>query len=150
MSQKIKRVTAFLLCLSMLLGTVAALAINVFAADEKENLKKGEFVFAPHTYTEGDLGDFYYYTDEVFSGSALNYNEHLATMSMILAASSISSQDSDANYEVKSRNLAHLFREWDFAGFSFSSAAKTFIANAATVPKSIDKHSKNAVTLLIF
>ena len=118
MSQKFKRITAFLLCVALLLGTFATLTINVFATDEKENLKKGEFVFAPHTYTEGDLNDIYYYTDEVFSGSALNYNEHLATMSMILAASSISSQDPDADYEVKSRNLSHLLREWDFTEFS--------------------------------
>ena len=61
--------------------------------------------------------DIYYYTDAVFSESAFTYNEHLATMSMILAASSISSQDADATYDDKSRNLGYLLREWDFVGF---------------------------------
>lgn len=116
MLQKFKKITAIFLSLVILAGTFSTLAIH--AADEKSSLKKGEFVFAPHTYTEGDLTDIYYYTDDVFSGSALDYNEHLATMSMILAAASISSQEPDATYEVKSNNLRHLLREWDFGEFA--------------------------------
>ena len=117
MNQKFKKITAVLLSLMMIVGVFANLAAVVSATDENEDAEKGEFIYAPHTYTEGDLEDIYYYTDSVFSGSATEYNEHLATMSMILAAASISSQDADASYEVKSRNLSSLLRSWDFVGF---------------------------------
>ena len=115
MGQQFKKITAIFLCALMIAGTFAS---AVSAASVNGGVKKGEFTFAPHTYTDGDLTDIYYYTDEVFSGSAIDYNEHLATMSMILAASSISSQDADADYDVKSRNLSYLLREWDFKGFA--------------------------------
>ena len=117
MCQNLKRIMAALLSILMFMGTFTTLAVSVFANDETAEIKKGEFTFAPHTYTDGDLTDIYYYTDEVFSESALDYNEHLATMSMILAAASISSQDKEATYEVKSNNLHYLLKEWGFTGF---------------------------------
>ena len=117
MIQKVKKITAFLLSIVVLAGALAT-SMTISAANEDADIKKGEFIFAPHTYPDGDLSDIYYYTDSVFSGSAFDYNEHLATMSMIMAAASISSQDADADYAVKSRNLSYLFREWDFTGFS--------------------------------
>lgn len=117
MIQKVKKITAFLLSIVVLAGALAT-SMTISAANEDSDIKKGEFIFAPHTYPDGDLSDIYYYTDSVFSGSAFDYNEHLATMSMIMAAASISSQDADADYAVKSRNLSYLFREWDFTGFS--------------------------------
>ena len=112
-----KRITALLMSIVMLVGIFAVHAMNVSAASAEGEVKKGEFIFAPHTYTEGDLSDIYYYTDAVFSESAFEYNEHLATISMILASASISSQDPDASYDIKSRNLHYLFREWDFTCF---------------------------------
>lgn len=124
MRDNFKRITAFLMSIVMLAGTFAVLAISGSAASVEEDVKKGEFIFAPHTYTEGDLSDIYYYTDAVFSGSAFEYNEHLATMSMILASASISSQDPDASYDVKSRNLNYLFREWDFMCFDVNEEYK--------------------------
>ena len=117
MRQHFTRIKAAMLGVLMMIGVFASMAVTVSAADEKAGVKKGEFTFAPHTYTDGDLTDIYYYTDEVFFGSAFNYNEHLATMSMILASASISSQDADAGYDVKSRNLSYLLREWDFSDF---------------------------------
>ena len=115
MGQQFKKITAIFLCVLMIAGMFAS---TVNAASINDGVKKGEFIFAPHTYMDGDLTDIYYYTDEVFSGSAIDYNEHLATMSMILAVASISSQDADADYSVKSRNLSYLLREWDFTGFA--------------------------------
>ena len=117
MGKNFKRMTAFFLSLMMLVGLVATTA-PARAAEETDNVQKGEFTFAPHTYMDGDLTDIYYYTDEVFSGSAYEYNAHLATMSMILASASISSQEKDAIYEVKSDNLRYLLEEWDFDGFA--------------------------------
>ena len=115
MGQQFKKITAIFLCVLMIAGMFASTAT---ASSGNGGLKKGEFIFAPHTYTDGDLTDIYYYTDEVFFGSAIDYNEHLATMSMILASASISSQEADAGYEIKSQNLSYLFREWDFTGFA--------------------------------
>ena len=115
MNRKLTRIAAVLLSLLMLASTCATAVAA--ATDNAAEIKKGEFIFAPHTYTEGNLTDIYYYTDAVFSDSALNYNEHLATMSMIMAAASISSLEEDAPYDVKSDNLRYLFREWDFVEF---------------------------------
>ena len=117
MSWNFKRMTAVFLSLMLLVGMFTTAAAPVLAAENTDAVQKGEFVFAPHSYMDGDLSDIYYYTDSVFSGSAYDYNEHLATISMILASASISSQDADAGYEVKSRNLSYLLREWDFTGF---------------------------------
>ena len=115
MIQKFQKITAISLCLLMVAGMLAS---TVSAASAGGGVKKGEFAFASHWYTGEDLTDIYYYTDEVFSDSALDYNEHLATMSMILAISSVGSRDANADHGVRSRNLSHLFREWDFTGFS--------------------------------
>ena len=117
MYSKIKKITAILMSIAILMGSLAVLAIGAYATDEEDEVKKGEFTYAPHTYTDGDLTDIYYYTDGVFSGVSTDYNEHLATMSMILAAASISSQEPDATYDIKSQNLINLFREWDFTGY---------------------------------
>jgi len=56
---------------------------------------KGEFSFSPHLVYGQDLTDNFIYSDDYFSGSGYEYNSHLATMSMVLAASSISSQEED-------------------------------------------------------
>ena len=69
----IQKITAFLLSILVLAGSFAA-TTTVLAANADAAVKKGDFVFAPHTYPYGDLSDIYYYTDSVFSGSAFDYN----------------------------------------------------------------------------
>ena len=120
MYSKIKKITAILMSIAILMGSLAVLAVGIHASEEEDEVKKGGFIYAPHTYTDGDLTDIYYYTDGVFSGLSSEYNEHLATMSMILAAASISSQEPDVPYDFKSQNLQYLFREWDFTGFDMN------------------------------
>lgn len=117
MKNNLKRALSLFLGLILCLSSFSALAISVFAEEGGTGLKKGEFTYAPHTYTEGDLTDYYYYSDDFFNGSATEYNPQLATMSMTVAAASISSQDQDATYEVKSRNLESLMIDLDFWGF---------------------------------
>ena len=117
MIQSFKKITAVFLSIAMLVGVLATTVLAVPVNDEDTGIKSGEFTYAPHTYTEGDLTDIYYYTDAVFFESATNYNEHLATMSMILAAASISSQEKDSTYETKSSNLNSLLNRWEFVGF---------------------------------
>ena len=120
MYSKIKKITAIMMSFAILMGSLAVLAVGIHASEEEDEVKKGGFIYAPHTYTDGDLTDIYYYTDGVFSGLSTEYNEHLATMSMILAAASISSQEPDVPYDFKSQNLQYLFREWDFTGFDMN------------------------------
>ena len=120
MFSKIKKITAIMMSIAILMGSLAVLAVGIHASEEEDEVKKGGFIYAPHTYTDGDLTDIYYYTDGVFSGLSTEYNEHLATMSMILAAASISSQEPDVPYDFKSQNLQYLFREWDFTGFDMN------------------------------
>lgn len=117
MKNNLLRVMALVLGLVILTSAFSVITVNVFAEEDKNDILKGEFTYAPHTYTEGDLTDIYYYSDSFFSGSANEYNEHLATASMILAAASISSQEPDAEYATKSINLSNLLRDWDFVGF---------------------------------
>lgn len=113
MKNKLQKVIAQLLVVAMCISLLSTFTLAAPADD----VQSGVFTYAPHTYAGGDLMDTYYYSDKVFDGSAVEYNEHLATMSMILAASSISSQDADADYPVKSRNLSYLLNEWAFTGF---------------------------------
>lgn len=117
MKRNAKRVMSLLLSVVMIAASFSVLTTSIFAQTEDLNLKKGTFKFAPHTVLDEDLEDYYYYTDRMFDGSAFDYNEHLATMSMILCAASISSQDVDADYEVKSRNIEALMIDLDFWGF---------------------------------
>lgn len=121
MKNSVKKVLAVLLATLMLASALSVLAISVSATGTYSDLKRGEFTFAPHTVLDQDLTDYYYYSDSFFSGSALTYNPQLSTMSMILAAASISSQDLDAEYADKSRNLEELFLDLDFWGFDVNS-----------------------------
>lgn len=115
MKRILKRAISLLLGLLMCIGAFATAAVTAFA--EEDDLQKGEFTYAPHTYPDGDLTDIYYYTDSLFTGSALEYNAHLATMSMILAAASISSQEPEVDYSVKNQNLLNLLRDIGFRSF---------------------------------
>lgn len=116
MKNRFTRAAAALLSLLLCLGTLSALTLQSFA-EQEEDLQKGDFAYAPHTYTEGDLSDIYYYTDAFFDGPATEYDPHLATMSMILAAASIGSQEKGVAYVDKSQNLDLLLRDLDFSNF---------------------------------
>lgn len=117
MKNSTKRIVTILLAAVICISSLSVLTMNVFAEDDSANIKKGTFIFAPHTYMDGDLIDNYYYTDEFFEGSAFDYNDHLATMSMLLAASSISSQEPGVDYPDKSKNLEDLLSQLDFFDF---------------------------------
>lgn len=118
-----KKVMALFLGIALCAGT--AMPLTTAAAERSEEVEKGEFAYAPHTYTDGDLVDIYYYSDSFFSGSALEYNEHLATTSMILAAASIATRQPGVSDSDKSGNLAYLFREFDFLSFDVNEAYTT-------------------------
>lgn len=118
MNRLLKITSALALSCILSFSSLSVLAVQAFADDaEQTQIQKGDFIYAPHTYTEGDLRDIYYYSDNFFEGSAEEYNAHLATMSMIVCSASISSQEPGVDYRDKSRNLQYLFREIDFSGF---------------------------------
>ena len=73
------------LALCIASGNAAAVS-----AEETHDVKKYTYHFCPHEITDTDYTDEISYSDEFFSGTAAEYNEHLATASMSLASSSIS------------------------------------------------------------
>ena len=118
MCPKLKKIIAILMTVAILVTSLAALSVGVYAAEDQDGVKKGEYKYAPNTYSDEDLTDIYYYSDEAFAKSSTEYNEHLATMSMILASASFGSHGAEDSYELLSDNLIHLFREWDFTGYN--------------------------------
>lgn len=72
---------------------------------------RGEFTYGPHE-SSVDLTDSYIYSDDYFKTSSYTANEHLATMSMQMAAASISSEDAD--YLNKSQNVTALLTALGF------------------------------------
>ena len=118
MCPKLKKIIAILMTVAILVTSLAALSVGVSAAEDQAGVKKGEYKYASTIYTDEDLTDIYYYSDEAFEKSSTEYNEHLATMSMIMSSASIVSHDTEGSYELQSDNLIHLFREWDFTGYN--------------------------------
>lgn len=112
-----QRFIAIMLGVALCIGLFLPLAVNTYAEeDSKANVQKGEFTFAPHTVLNEDLTDIYYYSDDFFTQTAYEYNYHLATTSMILAATSISSQELGVGYDDKSRNLVDFLLDIGFRG----------------------------------
>lgn len=81
-------------------------------AQDDGTFLRGSFTFGPHENTK-DLTDTFIYSDDYFSGSSYTANEHLATMSMQMAAASISSEDTN-DYTDKSQNVQALLTALGF------------------------------------
>lgn len=81
-------------------------------AQDDGTFLRGSFTFGPHENTN-DLTDTFIYSDDYFSGSSYTANEHLATMSMQMAAASISSEDTN-DYTDKSQNVQALLTALGF------------------------------------
>lgn len=122
MKSSFKRLTALALCIMLSLSSLSVITVSAEQEQKPSDLIKGDFVYAPHTYMDGDLEDIFYYSDTMFDGSSLEYNPHLATMSMVLASASISSQEIGITYDRKSQNLAALLRDIDFCNFQINEA----------------------------
>lgn len=99
----------------LLTGGIADGMVTARAAETNSNLKIGWFEYAPHS--EGDLDDIYIYSDEWFKNPATEYNASLATMSMQLAAGSISSQKEG---NLKSHNITALLEKWGFEDIRYN------------------------------
>ena len=114
-----QRLTSLALaCALMLSLSVPALATQEgeptsprATAQDDGTFLRGSFTFGPHENTN-DLTDTFIYSDDYFSGSSYTANEHLATMSMQMAAVSISSED--AEYPNKSQNVQALLTALGF------------------------------------
>ena len=108
------RLGALALTAVLALGLCApALAADRATSVEDGEFLKGTFTFGPHVVTS-DLTDTFIYSDNYFSGSSYEANEHLVTMSMQLAVSSISSEDTGDDYTTKSQNVQALLRALRF------------------------------------
>ena len=102
---------ALVVCL-MLSLCVPALAADRATAKKDGAFLRGTFTYGPHE-SDADLTDDFIYSDQYFSGSSYTANEHLATMSMQMAAASISSEDA-RGYSEKSQNVQALLTALGF------------------------------------
>ena len=131
-----KRIAALLLALCCVM-TVPAGAFSVVSGD---GIQTGTFLFSPHNGAPGeDKIDTYVYSDQFFADSAYTENKHLATMSMIMASASISSER--AGYDRKSQNLEDLLTKLGFEGFAtndcYKSQPQTDTMGAAAAYKNV-------------
>lgn len=107
-----QRLGAAALVVCLMLGLcVPALAADRATAKKDGVFLRGTFTYGPHE-SDTDLTDDFIYSDQYFSGSSYTANEHLATMSMQMAAASISSEDAD--YPGKSQNVQALLSALGF------------------------------------
>ena len=107
-----QRLGAAALVVCLMLGLcVPALAADRATAKKDGAFLRGTFTYGPHE-SDADLTDDFIYSDRYFSGSSYTANEHLATMSMQMAAASISSEDTD--YPEKSQNVQALLTALGF------------------------------------
>lgn len=107
-----QRLGAAALVVCLMLGLcVPALAADRATAKKDGVFLRGTFTYGPHE-SDTDLTDDFIYSDQYFSGSSYTANEHLATMSMQMAAASISSEDAD--YPGKSQNVQALLTALGF------------------------------------
>ena len=119
MKTKAYRLGVLALALSMVFGLcVPSMAAGYQNECERSQIR-GTFYFDPHEGgTEiGDLPDTYVYSDAYFEASSYETNAHLATMSMQLAAASISSCSYDRSedaYNMRSRNVENLLEQLGF------------------------------------
>lgn len=117
MKKTVQKICAVMLALSM----TAASFVSAYAdtdtpsvradAQTDGDLIRGTFTFGPHE-SKNDLTDTYIYSDSYFKTSSYKENRHLATMSMQMAAASISSEDAD--YPEKSQNVQALLKALGF------------------------------------
>lgn len=94
------------------------------AEEIAETKLTGTFKF-PDSFFEGerDASATYYYSDEYFYNSSMEYNQSLATMSLCLAMSAFGSEDTQS-YEDKSTNIKNLMEELMFEEFEVSESFK--------------------------
>lgn len=114
-----QRLGAAALVVCLMLGLcVPALAADRATAKKDGAFLRGTFTYGPHE-SDADLSDDFIYSDRYFSGSSYTANEHLATMSMQMAAASISSED--AGYPEKSQNVRALLSALGFENIEVNS-----------------------------
>lgn len=114
-----QRLGAAALVVCLMLGLcVPALAADRATAKKDGAFLRGTFTYGPHE-SDADLTDDFIYSDRYFSGSSYTANEHLATMSMQMAAASISSED--VGYLEKSQNVQALLSALGFENIEVNS-----------------------------
>lgn len=115
MRMKRKRLAALALAGVFTLGLcVPGLAAEPATVQDEDTFLRGTFTFGPHE-SQTDLTDTYIYSDSYFKDSSYTANAHLATMSMQMAAASISSEE-EKDYAQKNKNVIKLLDALGFQG----------------------------------
>ncbi|MEG2575980.1 MAG: hypothetical protein RSA41_08110 [Christensenella sp.] len=132
---------------------VFGMPISAYASvtSNEGGIIKGEFKFSPHSVNDIDYTDRFIYMDSYFNASAYEYNPHLATMSMSVAAASISSSEED--YPNKSRNIRNLLADLSFQDFetnpAYTQRPQQTTMGVAAAHKTIQSNGKQCTLLAI-
>lgn len=132
MKKRLKSTIAGLLAAVMMIpvGTASAFAQTTESASDS-NYYKGVFYYRPG---EGEIADYsdsidyYTYSDDYFRGSSKVYNDHLSTLSMSLAAASVSSTRepfTTEGYARKNRDVIAFLEDTGFSDISINEDYKT-------------------------
>lgn len=151
MRTKFQRIGTILLALCMAFSLcVPAMAAGRATAQKCGSFIRGTFYFDPHegSVEIGDLPDTYIYSDNYFQVPSDKTNTHLATMSMQLAAASISSCSYDrteAAYRTRSRNVTDLLDALEFQDVAvndyYNEKMGEDTMGVAVAHKKLDRHT---------
>jgi len=117
MKKKSGAIISLILCAVMISGSVIN-TCAVTGSDPADDCFMGIYYNRPNLELTTDNVDSYVYSDRFFCGTSYNYNESLATMSMVLAAASVGSLRepyNEAGYLKKSRNITSLLSDTGFS-----------------------------------
>lgn len=104
-------------------------------------VKKGTFEYTP-VFESSSAKDTYYYSDDYFSKSGIETNEHLRTMSICLALSATNALDK----EDKAENVINLLEELDFENIETDEIKE--ISTKDTIGSAIGSKEINNTTLI--
>lgn len=113
MKKSLKIIIFICIIAALLVGVFFLIRNTPFKNDEKEakiNVQKGTFEYVP-AFEKYSVEDTFYYSDDYFKNSGEEQNEHLRTMSMCLALSSITAIDK----ENKAENAENLLENIGFS-----------------------------------
>ncbi len=124
-----KKLLSVALCLSMVLTSIVMLPSGAYAetADTDLNTVRGAAWLKANTGTE--CIDTFYYSDDLFKESSLEYNNSLATTSVDLAASSLMTDrepDTAEGYANMHRNVRAFLEDNGFVDFAVNNEYKTY------------------------
>lgn len=121
-----RKIVSFILCIAMAVAGVTVLPAASYAAGSGPDLstvRGSAYLKANNNVIE--TVDTFHYSDEMFTGSSLQYNNSLATTSLEMAAASLMSNrepNTPEGYANKMRNIRAFLEDNGFTGYAHTAA----------------------------